>query len=139
MNVSFHNTKLSIDIEELVENLPDEALEVVYQRAAFDEKLLKACMDYLVDDYAFEDGYFSTTYGTTISRLGDRLKERCLPLMDKASQHLINNLKADYEYACKRSEELLRENGDLKERVWRQERRIAELKAKDNANDPTRS
>jgi hypothetical protein len=74
-------------------------------------------MDFLVSNYAFQESYHSTSYSLIISRLGDRLKEKCLPLMDTASQALIKSLKEDLKYQSEQHEKYRNHAWKL-EREW---------------------
>ena len=123
MKIKLEDGSLKIDITELVGQMSEEACQQFYQNLAFEETILRACMDLLVSDYAFDDGYHSTTYGVLTSRLGDRLKAKCLPLMDKASQELIKNLQNDLKYQSEQHEK-------YRTQAWAFEREVYDLKEK---------
>jgi hypothetical protein len=127
MKVILEKEYLKINISDLVSSMDEDACKVFYQELAFEEKLLEACMDFMTSNTAFEDGYHSTTYGVVISRLGDRLKEKLLPLMDEASQHLIKNMRDDLKYTGKELEK-------LRSHLWRLEREWPKIT--DYYNDP---
>lgn len=117
MKATVEDGTIKLDITDLVNHMDEDARKVFYQEIVFEEKLLEACMDFLVSNYAFDDAYHSTNYGTIISRLGDRLKAKCLPLMEQAAQELIKNLQADLRDASANYEKYRRHAWKL-EREW---------------------
>lgn len=117
MKVEIEEEFLKINVSDLVSVMSDDAKKVFYQEIVFDETLLRACMDLLVSNGAFEDYYHSTTYGPTLSRLADRLREKCIPLMDEAAQTLIKNLTGDLKDANENYQKY-RDHAWLLEREW---------------------
>jgi len=97
MKATLNGNCIQIDLHELAESMSDEDRAVLFQFAVYQEKLLQAVVETVVDGSAFNADW-------SIGGLPQKLRERLLPLLPTAVSELVRGLKNDIRRLEKRQE-----------------------------------